>query len=77
MMPGQEHLNGQSFRAVLTGRIAGDINARNSLPDNASIRPLPRQMPTVSANGTSAIQEIRFESGMETAVHWRVCVLSR
>ena len=58
-MPGQEHLNAQSFRAVLTGRIAGDINARNSFLDIASIRPLPCQMPTVSANATSEIQEIR------------------
>jgi hypothetical protein len=51
-------LYGQSFRAVLTGRIAGDIHARNALLDNASIRLLPRRMPTVSANATSAIQEI-------------------
>jgi len=33
--------------------------ARNPLLDNPGIRPLPRRMPTVSANATSAIQEIR------------------
>lgn len=54
-----EHLCGQSYRAVLTGRIAGDIMARNPLLDNASIRPLPRRMPTFSANATIAIHEIR------------------
>jgi hypothetical protein len=53
------HWYGQSFRAVLTGRIAGDIDARNALLDNTSIQLLPRRMPTVSANATSATQEIR------------------
>jgi len=33
--------------------------ARNHLLDNAGIQPLPRRMPTSSANATSAIQDIR------------------
>jgi hypothetical protein len=49
----------ESFRAVLTSRRAGEIHARNALLENAGIRLLPRRMPTVSANATSAIQESR------------------
>jgi hypothetical protein len=37
------------------------MHARNALLDYASIRLLPRRMPTVSANATSAIQEIRSD----------------
>ena len=47
------------FSSTLTGRIAGEINARAFLLDNANIRPLPRRMPRVSANAASAIEEIR------------------
>jgi hypothetical protein len=38
--------------------------------DNASIRLLPRRMPTVSANATKRYPRNSIESGMETAVHW-------
>jgi hypothetical protein len=49
----------QSFRAALTGRIVPTVIAHSPLLDNASVRPLPCRMPTVSANAASAIKESR------------------
>jgi hypothetical protein len=43
--------------------MAGNIIARSPLLDNASIRRLPRRMPTVSANAANAIQDIRWTQG--------------